>query len=146
MKDKNSLARTSPQKREYHLKCKIKFVKGTTDVKGVKIDRTMAILIPDESDQRTYFLSAWLPEVKEERFELVGYIPYPINSNLRMSIHRGPDEYCDTHYLFVMSKGVEEDFVTGKMEGKSIQLRVFGEDDEEQADIVRESEGNYDHI
>jgi hypothetical protein len=144
MENKKIVDKTDPQKREYHLKCEVKYVKGSTEVKGKKIDRTMVVLIPKESDQRTYFLSAWLPDVKEQHYELVGYIPNPIDSNFRCSIHRGPDVYSENHYLFIMTKGVEEDFIEKHLEGQSVNVRIFGEDNEESADSVRESDGNFE--
>lgn len=130
-------------RREYHLKCRVKFVKGSTEVRGKKVDRTMAILVPQESDERTFFLSAWLPETKEEHFELVGFIPYPVDSNCRFSIHRAPDAYSDRHYLFVMTKGVEETFVDARMEGREVLVRIYSEEVETAADKVRDSNHDY---
>lgn len=138
-----------PNEREYVLSCVVEFVKGSTTVRGLKMDRTMAILVPKDNDQREMFLRAWLPDVKEQTFEVVGYVPGVVDSPCRFSVHRGPDKYSERHYLFVMSKGVEETLVERVKAGETIVgVKIYGADadieEEAVADNTADGSGNYE--
>lgn len=127
-------------KRDYHLKCKI-IVKDISyddeQSKGVqKITEKMVFLKPYESTQRTMFFNAWLPETKEEHFELACTAPYPIDGFFKASIHRVDDRFTEGHYLFVMSRGAEEDFK--KMNGRDIEITVLSAESEDEADKMKD--------
>jgi hypothetical protein len=118
-----------PTEREYHLECKvaIKTVRSFDQKPNGEefvIDRTMAFLIPEYNDQCTYFLNAWLPETREEVFEIATFIKPPIASPCRVGIRRG-NEIIEKHHMVVMSKGIEEELVDKKFDGKSIRLQVL---------------------
>lgn len=135
------------QKR-YNLVCKLKFFKKsvTEQVAGktLSVDRKMALLIPQESDQRTFFLNAWLPETMGEYFELAGMVGAPVDSPCRFAIQRGPDEKSEKHYLFVMSKGVEDILVKYGKEGQTFKVTTFKAKEDGETDYaVDESDGNF---
>lgn len=127
-----------PTEKPYHLVCVLRFIqKSVNEVVGQSLrsqsyERKMCILIPDESDQRTDFMSAWLPDTSKEYYEIGAYIAYPVDSPCRMSIHRA-DEKSDRHYLFVMTKGVEDILVKLK-EGSRISLKVMPASHDEEID------------
>lgn len=129
--------------KEYNLRVKAKFVSKNIEDNGRTYHRQMVILIPHESDERTYFFKAWLPETREEYFELAGQLASPINSNVRLSIHLGMNDFNTGPYLFVMSKGVEELMIEHKLEGKTFNLKIFPDNLEDQADFATDSNGSY---
>lgn len=138
-----------PNQQQYVLSCVVQFVKGSTTVRGLKMDRVMAILVPKDNDQREMFLRAWLPDVKEQSYEVVGYVPGVVDSPCRFSVHRGPDAYSERHYLFVMSKGVEETLVERVKEGSTITgVKIYPADhdldEEASADNTSDGSGNYE--
>lgn len=138
------------QKR-YRLRVAVKFFRKTVneEIGGKKIsrDRKMVLLIPQDSDQRTYFLNAWLPETQTEYFELAGFLSAPVDSPCRFAIFRGPDEKSEKHYLFVMTKGVEDVIVKYVKEGTILNLETFkAAEDGETDHAIDVSEGNYDLI
>ena len=138
-----------PTDRKYIMNCRLRFYRKTVvDNQGVhgliQTERNLVMLVPDESDQRTQFLSAWLPDTQEEYFELAGYISMPIDSPCRFSIHRGPDAQSERHYLFVMSKGVS-DILERFTEGRVFSVTILPESEEDQADYAKDSDdGNYE--
>lgn len=135
--------------RKYHLKCKLKFlVKDIQDWDGkqnVNRKRKLAMLIPQESDEMIRFLSAWLPDTRDEYFELASYISSPINSPCRLAIKRGPDAQSQQHYLTVMSVGVEEVMTSHMKDGQMIQVTILPVSEESEADFARDVNGqNFD--
>jgi len=140
------MAVAEPEQKIYVLKCKVKFVRKNVKDGPRQYERTLAILVPQESDERTKFFTAWLPELKSEHFELAGIISAPIDSACRFSIHRGPDEKSEAHYLFVMSKGVEDVLIEAEMEGKTVYVEILPEGSDEEADNALEAGGDYDLI
>ena len=135
------------QKR-YNLVCKVKFFRKavTEEVNGkvLSVERKMALLVPEESTQRTLFLNAWLPETQGEYFELAGMIAAPVDSPCRFAIMRGPDEKSERHYLFVMSKGVEDILVKYAKEGQSLNVMTFKASEDGETDFAAdESDGNF---
>lgn len=132
--------------RTYYLKCRV-LVK-TKNVKDFErqYTKSMVYLIPEKNDQAGMFFRAWLPEVREEYHEVIAEIPNPVDSPCRLSVHRGPDGVNETHYLFVMSKGVEEIILERKLDGKMINIIVLPESSDEAHDQVRDSGGDFDLI
>ncbi len=130
-----------PTEREYHLIVKSKFYRKTVNetIQGhaKSYERELVLFVPEESDQRTRFFMAWLPDSGAEYFELGGYIASPIDSPCRLSIHRGPDEKSERHYLFCMSKGVEEIILT-RPEGSTFRLTIMP--------ASQEAEGDFDQV
>lgn len=136
----------SPTDREYHLNCRVKFHRKYVHENGRSYERDLVILVPEDSDERTRFLSAWLPDSREEYFELASIMSPPIDSPCRLSVHRGPDDKSEKHYLFVMSKGVEEIILEHIKEGAIIPLKILPEGAEEILDHAVDSHGNYQLI
>lgn len=128
--------------RDYKLTCKLRFfettVKGDASNKGQAYERKLALLIPQESDARTQFLTAWLPEVEGEYYELSGYIGHPVDSPCRFSIHRRDQKSPEQHYLFVMSKGVEDVLCKCKP-GQLLNVTAFSATKEDEADYAVDS-------
>jgi hypothetical protein len=87
-----------------------------------------------------------LPEDQGQHYELVGMIAPPIDSPCRLSIHRGPDEKSERHYLFVMSKGVEDIILKYAKEGETLKVQILPESQEEIVDQARDTDGDYDLI
>lgn len=135
--------------REYNLTCKVKirkiWVEDNQNEKGiVRSERTMVYLIPQESDQRTRFLTAWLPEVAHEYYEVASFIASPIDSPCRLSVHRGPDSRNETHYLFVMSTGVSE-ILSRLKEDSLVNVKILPASKDSETDFAKDSsEGNYE--
>lgn len=135
-----------PTELEYFLKCKIqKFIKHVKD-NDKTYTRELVILVPEHNDAASSFFRAWLPDTREEYFELVAQMPYPIDSIARLSIHRGPNEKCEKHHLFVMSKGVEELILQNNLIDKTIHVKILPESQDEQHDQVRDSSGDFDLV
>lgn len=134
----------------YELKCKV-HVKNITyeDVqsKGINglITEEMIFLEPYPSTQRDLFYFAWLPEYEQD-FETKKIIPghtevvcragHPINGFFRCSVHRIDERFNNSHYLFVMSKGAEEDLKA--MRDKDIVLTVLNQNLDEKADYAKD--------
>lgn len=128
--------------RRYKLKCKLKFyqttVTGDVSNKGKSYERRLALLIPQEGDERSRFLTAWLPEVEGEYYEMSGFIDHPVDSPVRLSIHRRDKKSPESHYLFVMSKGVE-DILQRCREGQLLSVTTFSAAEEDEADYALDS-------
>jgi len=138
-----------PTFKKYHLKCMVKFFKKTVrddlGTRGViAYDRTMVLLVPQESDEMVRFLNAWCPTTIGEHFELAGHIGGPVHSTCRFSIFMGHDEKCDRPYLFCMSKGVEDIIVKFGKEGMNVQVTTLPANQDSEADFAQDaSDGNY---
>lgn len=135
--------------RRYHLSCKTRFyTKTVEDVLpgGVtkRYERTLVLLIPQESDERSRFLSAWLPETTQDYYEVSSFISSPVDSPSRLSIHRA-DERCEKHYLVVMSKGVE-DILVRLREGTTINIQVLKASEDSEADFAPDTEYNFEVV
>lgn len=131
---------------EYNLIVTTKFVRKTVieEKLKTKYERKMVILIPDVTTECMKFFRAWLPDSTEEYHEIAAEIHSPVASPCRLSIHRAPHPYSeDKHFLFVMSKGVEELFLR-LPEGRRFQLTVLPQGEESATDFAKDSdEGNY---
>jgi hypothetical protein len=140
-----------PTFRKYVLSCKTKFItKNVRDEvapgKILSYVRHMVLLIPQESDQRTLFLMAWMPETIEERSELMAEVGTPVFRPVRLSLHRGSDGVCDRPYMIVMSKGDEETLLKFP-EGTTVRADTVPANMEEQMGYGSDSsEGNYDVV
>lgn len=127
----------------YFLTCDVVLKTITVKEHNKEYENRIALLIPRESDQRTSFLRAWLPDTLDEHFELNVFLKPPVDSPCRVSIHRGPGKFAEKHYLFVMSKGVEE--VLRRFDIKKVDIKILPESDVTASDFARDSdEGNYD--
>lgn len=130
---------------KYTLIVKTKFVRKTVyeDHLKAQFEREMVILIPEHNDECGRFFRAWLPDTTDEYYELGVEIGSPVFSPSRVSIHRAPHPYSDSHFLFVMSKGVEEDLLR-QPEGKRLQVIILPQSSEEILDHAKDSsQGNY---
>lgn len=143
-------AASDPSYKRYHLVCKTKFV--TKNVRDEvrpgqfnQYQRVMVLLIPQEGDQRTRFLTAWMPQTREEYFELAGQLGHPVSSPVRLSSHMGHDQWCEKPYLTVMSKGIEE-ILLKCPEGIRIKLTTLPANADQEADDATDSGGNYNVI
>jgi hypothetical protein len=133
---------TQPTELRYNLKCKI-LIKEVTyqdhQSKGVtNVTETLVYLIPQESTQRDLFYAAWLPDTREERFEIGFTVGHPINGFVRGCIKRRNETIKD-HHIFIMSKGAEEDlkdYFCGK-EHAYLNIEVLGEHEEELLDLAK---------
>jgi hypothetical protein len=135
-----------PTSRTYRLRVKVVLHRDYVKDLGRTFERTMALLVPQESDQRQMFLTAWLPDLDTEHHEVVGFLKSPVDSPLRLSVHRRDKRYFETHYCFVMTKGVE-DVLVEHCEGKILDLDVYPETYDEVADApIRDANGSYDLI
>lgn len=132
--------------REYHLRCKTKFFRKTVKetLRGIEksYERTMVLLIPQESDERTKFLMAWLPEAEGQYYEITAFVSRPVDSPARLSVHRR-DEKAEQHYLFVMSKGVEDILLKFK-EGSIVELTVNPASMDSEADFAKGAEHEFE--
>lgn len=132
--------------KKYHLLARTKFVEKTVIEEELKTQyvRRMVILIPDLNDEAMRFFRAWLPETTEDYYEVVAELGAPVHSPCRLSVHRKPHPYSnDYHFLFVMTKGVEDDLLQFP-QGTRIQLTVLSQDSDEAADFAKDSDdGNY---
>lgn len=135
-----------PTQQEYNITAKVKFVDVNVKDHDRQYSRRLVILIPQESMQRDLFFNAWLPEVSEEYFELATVIRSSIPSPCRMAILKAKKGISDRPYLTIMSKGVEEDFISHKMEGKIVEVKILPEDQDHVSDDARDSGGNFDLI
>lgn len=140
-----------PIYRKYFLTCKTKFIKKdvSEDIgSGItqQYTRKLVILIPQESDQRTLFLKAWMPETIEEYHEFAAELGAPVHGPSRLSVHMGHDEKCDRPYLFIMSKGVE-DILNTFPEGTLVKVSTLPANHEDAADYAQDAtEGNFDAV
>lgn len=131
--------------KKYHLLVKTKFISKTVieEELGTRYERKMVILVPEFNDECIRFFGAWLPETTEDHYELVIEMGAPIHSPCRVSIHRAPHAYSEKHFLFVMSKGVEDDCLR-YAEGRQIAVTALPQDADSTADFAKDSDdGNY---
>lgn len=139
---------TDPTLRNYKFNARVEVKKiHVVDVvpgSGVKeFDREVCVLVPCESDQRTSFLNAWLPETSGEYFEIAMILGSPISSPCRGAIRRA-NEVCSDHHIYVMSKGVEEELIRYGMDNKRLVVEVLPANHEELAEQAPDSDGDYD--
>lgn len=134
-----------PTELRYHLKCKV-LVKEVTyqdhQSKGVtNITEKLVYLIPQESSQRDLFFAAWLPDTREEHFEIGFLAGFPLNGFARGCIKRR-NNTIDEHHIFVMSKGAEEDIKDWVSQSTSkdfyLNVEVLGENEEYLLDMTKD--------
>jgi hypothetical protein len=135
-----------PTQIEYHLSAKVKFVDIDVKDHNRNYKRKLVILIPEVSTEQMNFFKAWLPEVSDEYFELATIIHSVVATPCRMAILKSKQNISDKPYLMIMSKGVEEDFINYKLEGKTLRLTILAEGNEEALDEIKDSSGNFDTI
>lgn len=143
--------KNDPTYKKYHLSCKTKFhFKTVTEDIGRGVissyARKLVLLVPQESDQRSRFLSAWCPDTKEEFYEVAAEVGAPVHGPVRLSVHRGYDDKLDRPYLFVMSKGVEE-ILLDFPEGRTLEVTILPANMDGEADYALDSsDGNYEAV
>lgn len=124
-----SLTNQDLTEKEYNLICHIKPIKEAIKQGelGGQSEYTAIILIPLESTQRERFLNAWLPEPEEKNtVEIPCFIQHPIDSSCRVAIFRRDHRSPDKPYLFVMSKGVEDELLKMIKLGKNkVGVKTF---------------------
>lgn len=135
-----------PTEMEYHISAIVKFVDVDVQDGDRRYKSKLVLLIPEDSTQQMLFFNAWLPEVSEEFFELTAIIKTGVQSFARLAILRRKQGICDRPYLMIMSKGVAEDFIHYRMEGRRIELVIQPESCDELADKAKDSSGDFDLI
>lgn len=133
----------NPNEKEYHLKCfvKVKEISYLDEQSKGSSRNTekMIFLIPQESDERTRFLMAWLPETIDEHTELGFEIGYPVFSIFRGAVKRYHKEAgINLPFIFVMTRGVEE--ILKQVDGLYINIKSLGESDELRLDAQKDYE------
>lgn len=132
---------------EYNLIVETKFVFKTVVEEKLKTryERKLVILVPEQNTECMRFFRAWLPETSDlnDYYEIAAELGGPINSPCRLSVHRGPHPYSDKHFLFVMTKGVEE-LLLKLPESRRFHLKVLPQGEDVATDFAKDSdEGNY---
>jgi hypothetical protein len=133
-----------PTESRYNLKCKV-LVKEVSYLdeqsKGAsRISEKFVYLIPQESTQRDLFFAAWLPDTREEKYELGFTCGHPVSGFARGCIRRRNAEIGD-HHIFVMSKGAEEDikdWIQHVGGPAMLNIEVLGEQEEELMDMIKD--------
>lgn len=138
--------RIEPTEREYNIRAKVKFVNLDVKDHDRQYKRKIVILHPKTSTEQALFYSAWLPEVAEEYFELTGIIRSGIATPVRLAILKAKSGVSQSPYLMIMNKGIEEEFINQRFEGKVIDLTIMAEGNDELADAARDSGGSFDLI
>lgn len=100
-----------------------------------QVEDDMVFLIPLYSSQRDYLFSKHLPEIAGEAVELPAMIPHPVSGFVRVALMRR-DKRCAEHYLFVMTKGAEEDLK--HCDGKEVEVRILSEHDDNVLDLQKD--------
>jgi hypothetical protein len=124
---------------EFYLRCRVdvNFIEyedhQSTGKTAAQAD--MVFLVPQESTHRDLFFAKYLPDVAGEAVELPAIIPYPVSGLARVAIMRR-DKRCHEHYLFVMSKGAEEDLKECK--GRVIDVQILSENDDNILDFQKD--------
>jgi hypothetical protein len=117
----------------YHLRCKV-IVKDCTyedqQSKGNQlIAERLVFLYPEESDERTRFYMAWLPDA--ESYQEIGCeMGHPVFSAFRAALYRKSTFHTDLqdNHIFVMSKGAEE--ILKRLDGQMVNVEILGEQEE----------------
>lgn len=128
--------------REYNLKCKVRIKEIQVNDIGKTFTRRVCYLLPETNDQAMAFYSAWLPDTTEDYYEIPMIIGTPILSPCRGAILRG-SRNCPEKHIYVMTKGVEEDFIRYKLDGQTVMVKVLSESAEEGLE-TKGSDGSYD--
>lgn len=137
----NDLSKKIPDP-EFVLRCRVEVKKiAYTDLQSQgekearQVEADMVFLIPLEGDQRDYMFSKYLPHVRGESTELPAMIPYPVSGFARVALMRR-DKRCDEHYLFMMTKAVEEDLK--ECAGRELEVRILDEKDDAVLDLQKD--------
>jgi hypothetical protein len=131
-----NFVKESLTQKEYHLKCKIAAKsRPHRSGSGQRYDAQVVILIPEHNAQGIRFFRAWEVEDSGDdyKFEFAVFYPEPLGITGRASV-AWPNDLCDKIHIMVMNKTVE-DILLRKV-GQTIDITVYGEDDDEKADEV----------
>ena len=135
---------TPPTEQHYHLKCKVivKMVtymdeqsKGTTQV-----SEELVFLIPQESDERTKFLMAWLPDTDDQHQEIGVELGAPLFAVARAALWRRT-EHVNEYHLFMMTKSAEE--FLKPLKNRVIDVEVLSEKEDHVLDGQRDHDLPY---
>lgn len=96
----------------------------------------MVFLVPDEGTSRDMMFSRFLPDVAGVHVEFAAYIPSPVSGLARVALMRRDARSPEAHYLFVMSKGAEEDLKL--VPGKTLEVHIFGEEHDALLDQMKD--------
>lgn len=96
----------------------------------------MVFLVPDEGTSRDMLFSRYLPDEAGAHVEFAAYLPAPVSGLARIALMRRDRRHPEGHYLFVMSKGAEEDLKL--VPGKSLDLMLFGEEHDALLDKMKD--------
>jgi hypothetical protein len=118
----------------YHLRCKVLVKECTYEDQQSKgnqnISEKLVFLVPEDSDERTRFFIAWLPDTLDSFQELGIEMGHPVFSAFRAALYRKSTfhpELPDNH-IFVMSKGAEE--ILKRLDGQMVMCEILGEQEE----------------
>jgi hypothetical protein len=86
----------------------------------------MVFLIPLEGTSRDCLFARWLPDVAGSHTEVAAFLPSPVSGLARLALMRRDHRSPENHYLFVMTKGAEEDLKNHH--GREMEIDIFGEE------------------
>jgi hypothetical protein len=95
----------------------------------------MIFLIPEESTQRDMLFSKYLQDLPGDHTELGAAFGSPVGGVARLALMRS-DHRCSDHYLFVMTKGAEEDLK--HCDGGVVEVRILPEDADQMLDFQKD--------
>lgn len=117
----------------YYLRCKVYVRECSYEDQQSKwnqaITETLVFLCPEESDERTRFYMAWLPDF--ESYQEIGCeMGHPVYSTFRAALYRKSTFHTDLpdNHIFVMSKGAEE--ILKRLDGQIVTVEILGEQEE----------------
>lgn len=96
----------------------------------------MVFLLPDEGTSRDMLFARYLPDEAGAHVEFAAYLPSPVSGLARVALMRRDRRHPEGHYLFVMSKGAEEDLKL--VPGKSLDVMLFGEEHDALLDKMKD--------
>jgi len=106
------------------------------------VSEELVFLVPQESDERTRFFKAWLPDFEEYQ-EIGCEMGHPLYSAFRAALYRKSTFHNDIpdNHIFVMSKGAEE--ILKKLDEQIVNVEILGEQEETLLDGMLDHELNY---
>lgn len=116
-----------PTQQKYRLKCTVLVKdKRSVDHLGKQFSTKLVFLLPEMTDQGMAFLTAWLPEVSDEKFEIIGIVQAGFFvSPARLMIRRPHPDCPEANNLMVMSDEVRETLL--RYDGKRIGVTILPE-------------------
>lgn len=133
----------TPTQIHYHLKCGVVVKEVTYEDHQSKtislITEKLVFLIPLEGTQKDMFLTAWLPEVSDQVYEIGIRCGHPIYGVFRGCVKRANNVIAMPH-IFVMSKGAEEELksMVQAGAGQVLEIETLGEHEDEVLDATKD--------